>query len=60
MDGAKIKAYLAEHGVYQYQLADKLKVSETHLSKVLRGRAKPSKQLILNLQKILSEDKKDE
>lgn len=49
----KILNYLYENDMPQYRFAQKLNITETHLSKVLRGRVKPSKDLIIKLYKII-------
>jgi len=46
IDRVKVKAYLAEKQIYQYELANKLGITESHLSKILRGRVEPSKELV--------------
>ena len=45
IDVAKIRTFLLRNNMYQYELAKKLSITESHLSKILRGREKPSKGL---------------
>jgi transcriptional regulator with XRE-family HTH domain len=53
LDRARLKASLARRDMYQYQLAGRLGVTETYLSKVLRGRTKPSAELLTKISRVL-------
>lgn len=53
LDSARLKANLFKENIHQYELANQLGVTETYLSKVLRGRVKPSKELVAKISKTL-------
>ena len=53
LDRAKLKADLIRKDMHQYQLAQQLGVTEAYLSKILRGRTKPSKELVTKISKAL-------
>ena len=59
MNMTNIKMYLFKHNIHQYQLAMKLNITETHLSKVMRGRVKPSRQLSAKIEAVLGEKNED-
>ena len=58
LDSVKIKEYLFRTRTHQYELAAKLGVSEAFLSKVIRGRVKPSEVLVERVNEILNDQYK--
>ena len=56
IDYPKIKEILARKRIKQWELAKKVGVCETHLSKVMVGRLKPSKELVNKICKALKID----
>ena len=54
IDGGKVKDYLLKTRKHQYELAAMLGVTEAFLSKVIRGRIKPSRLMIEQVHKILT------
>ncbi len=46
MNRIKLMMFLEKNQIYQYQFAAALGVTESHLSKVLRGRTRPSPELV--------------
>jgi transcriptional regulator with XRE-family HTH domain len=46
--------YLCKNELHQYQLAEKLGITETYLSKMLRGRVKPNKDLVVKFNTIVN------
>ncbi len=58
VDRVKILNFLYENDMPQYRLAQRLGITETHLSKVLRGRIKPSRGLEGDLYKMIKGGKR--
>ena len=50
----RVKEFLLRRGMHQYELARYLGVTESHLSKILRGRAKPSADLTKRISKLVT------
>lgn len=49
----KLKLALIEHGVPQYVIAQRMGVSETRLSRIIRGRAQPTREEQKRLSELL-------
>lgn len=54
-DRADLKAALVRANMYQYDFAKELNITESHLSKILRGRVRPSNKLIAKILAVLKE-----
>jgi len=52
-DRVKLKGMLMRKNIYQYDFAKELNVTESYLSKILKGRIKPSSKLIARMSTIL-------
>lgn len=52
-DRVKLKAMLMRKNIYQYDFANRLNVTESYLSKILKGRIKPGSKLIARMSIIL-------
>ena len=52
----KIKGFLLHRNMHQYELARYLGVTESHLSKVLRGRQKPGEDLTRRMNKLVTKE----
>lgn len=44
-DRIRIKTELAKRNIYQYDFAQRLNITESHLSRILKGRSKPSEAI---------------
>lgn len=51
-DKIKLKSFLAAKGEYQYRFAKELGITESQLSKIMRGRVQPSQELIKKIDRI--------
>lgn len=49
----KYKEYQKKNGLTQQQAADKLHISRTHLSRVLRGERAPSMALLTRMEEVM-------
>ena len=58
MDCVKVIMLLKKNQIYQYQLAEQLGVTESYLSKVLRGREQPSPELVKKMEAISKKERK--
>ena len=58
LDVERIKQHLFKNKKYQYQLADELQISEAVLSKIIRGRIKPSQFMVEQIDRILKGQRK--
>lgn len=50
---AKLKALLVERKMKQWELAKKLDIHETNLSKIMTGRLDPSRDLVRRISRVL-------
>ncbi len=53
----KLKEYLLKNSIYQYQLAKKLGITESDLSKILRGRLVPNECITERINKAIKKKK---
>ena len=49
----KFKKYMADNSLTQGQAAELIKISRTHLNKVLNGRESPSMALLMRIEKAM-------
>lgn len=52
--GNIIKEYLSEYGITQKELANRMNISEKHISNVLKGKSRLTEEFALKLEKILT------
>ena len=52
----RFKKYMADNSLTQGQAAELIKISRTHLNKVLNGRETPSMALLMRIEKAMEGD----
>lgn len=54
-DRVRLKGQLIRNNILQYEFARKLAITESHLSRILKGRVRPSRDLVTKMSEILKQ-----